>query len=52
MVLFVHTFVSSLSARAVGPIEDAATSKPQKTIMGIATIDILEIDFHCIEISF
>jgi hypothetical protein len=41
-----------LSARAVGSIEEAATNKPQTIIVGIASIDILEIDFHCIESSF
>jgi hypothetical protein len=41
-----------LSARAVGPIEDAGTSKPPTIIAGIATIEILKTDFHCIESSF
>jgi hypothetical protein len=44
----VQTFVSPSSARG----EEVATSKPQTIIMGIATIDILETNFFCIETSF
>jgi hypothetical protein len=47
----VHAIVSWLSARAVGPTEEAASSKPQTAITGIDTIDILKADFHCIESS-
>jgi len=32
--------------------EAPEASKPQTIIMGIATIDILETDFLCIETSF
>jgi hypothetical protein len=50
----VHTFVSSSSAfgeEAATRREEGATSKPQTIITGIATIDIFETDFHCIETS-
>jgi len=33
-------------------MKEAATSKPQTIIMGIATIDILETNFLCMETFF
>jgi len=43
---------SACGEEAATRSEEGATSKPQTIIMGIATIEILDTNFVCIETSF